>query len=316
MTASGAVVGVDIGGTKVLAAEVGDDGVVVRRALRHTPGRRVEPRLVEDALTQAVHEAAGERPLAAVGIAAAGLVDAAGERVRFAAHLPWVGEPVRTRLEERWGVPVALDNDATCAALAESELGAARGASSALMITLGTGIGGGVLVDGRVVRGFGGMAGEFGHMQLVPDGLACECGSVGCWEQYCSGNALVRHARAHLASSTALAELCDHDPAALTGPMVTVAAEDGDAVALDAFASVGGWLGTGLANLVAAFDPERLVVGGGVATAGELLLGPARTVLASSVLGAAHRELPTLEVAALGPDAGLVGAALMARLLT
>ncbi|WP_127480371.1 ROK family protein [Nocardioides pantholopis] len=307
-------IGVDVGGTKVLAAEVDADGTVRRTARRSTPGRRVEVALVEQALTDAVLEVADGRPVAGVGLAAAGFVDAAGERVMFAPHLPWAGEPVRARLEELWGHPVALDNDANCAARAELRFGVARAATDALVVTMGTGIGGAVVLGGAMHRGRNGMAGEFGHMQVVPDGQPCECGRRGCWEQYASGNALVRHARAHLGSGPGvLRDLCGGDPDRVVGPMVSRAAEAGDPVALAAFASVGHWLGVGVANLVAAFDPELVVVGGGVSAAGELLLGPAREALGSSLVGAAQREVPRLVRARFGPEAGVVGAADLSR---
>ncbi|WP_367650172.1 ROK family protein [Nocardioides sp. zg-1230] len=310
----GVVVGVDIGGTKVLAGVVDADGRVGRTALSTTPGRRVVTSQVEDALVAAVHEVADGRSLAGVGVAAAGFVDLASERVMFAPHLPWQGEPLRDLLAQRLGCPVGLDNDANCAALAEARYGAASGASSALMITMGTGIGGAVLLNGGVVRGANGMAGEFGHMQVVPDGEACECGQRGCWEQYSSGNALVRNARALMAGQpSVLVEMSGGSPDRVTGPMVTSAAEQGDLVARQAFAMVGGWLGVGTANLVAAFDPEIVVIGGGLSAAGDGLLHPARAALRRAVVGAEHRALPDVVAARLGPLAGLVGAALIAR---
>ncbi|WP_432479811.1 ROK family protein [Nocardioides sp. GXQ0305] len=306
-------VGVDVGGSKVLAGVVTATGEVLRTALRRTPGRLVAAEAVEDALVDAVTAVTGDEPLAAVGVAAAGFVDRDGSRVVFAPHLPWRGEDVRDRLAQRLGAPVLLDNDATCAAYAEATYGAGRGVSSMLLVALGTGIGGGIVVDGGLWRGQHGMAGEFGHMQVVPDGAPCECGRRGCWEQYSSGNALVRVARSRLGvEPTVLTDLCDGDPDRLTGPMVTEAAESGDLVARAAFASVGRWLGVGLANLVAAFDPALLVVGGGVAVAGDRLLAPAREALEASLVGAGHREVPPLVPAALGPSAGLVGAAVLA----
>ena len=310
----GLYVGVDVGGTKVLAGVVTGNGAVVSTARRSTPGRRVEPATVEDAMVEAVLEVADGAAIAAVGVAAAGFVDQAGERVMFAPHLPWRGEPVRAHLQQRWGAPVVLDNDANCAAVGEWTYGAARGTHSALMVTLGTGIGGAVLLDGAVHRGRNGMAGEFGHMQVAPGGHACECGGSGCWEQYSSGNALVRFARARIGQeATSLTAACAGEPEALTGPMVTEAAVRGDALATAAFVEVGTWLGVGIANLVAAFDPDCVVVGGGVSDAGDLLLGPARAALAESLVGAAHRVIPPVHQAQLGPEAGLVGAAALAR---
>lgn len=308
----GVVVGVDIGGTKVLAGVVDGEGRVVRTALRTTPGRRGVTRQVEDALVAAVTEAAGGERVDGVGVAAAGFVDSAGERVMFAPHLPWQGEPLRDLLTARLGCPVGLDNDANCAARAEAHHGAARGAASALMITMGTGIGGAVLLDGQVVRGANGMAGEFGHMRVVPDGQACECGRRGCWEQYSSGNALVRNARALMAEQpSVLHDMTGGNPAAVSGPMVTAAAEEGDLVARQAFSSVGDWLGVGTANLVAALDPDVVVIGGGVSAAGDRLLEPARAALRRSLVGASHRRVPPLLPAELGPSAGMIGAALL-----
>lgn len=311
---SGVVVGVDIGGTKVLAGVVDEDGRVTGTALRTTPGRRVVASQVEDALVEAILEAANGQRLAGVGVAAAGFVDPGGERVMFAPHLPWQGQPLREVLQDRLGCRVLLDNDANCAARAESHHGAASGATSALMITMGTGIGGAVLLDGAVLRGFNGMAGEFGHMQVVPDGRTCECGRSGCWEQYSSGNALVRNARSLMSEQpSVLEEMSGGRPDQVTGPMVTAAAEQGDLVARRAFASVGDWLGVGTANLVAALDPELVVIGGGVSAAGDRLLEPARAALQRTLVGASHRVVPALIAAQLGPRAGMIGAAEMVR---
>lgn len=307
-------VGVDVGGSKVLAGVVDGAGLVVSTARRSTPGRRVDARMVEDALTEAVTEVTGGSSPAGVGVAAAGFVDARGERVRFAPHLPWLDEPVRERLEDRWGSPVLLENDATAAAYAETTYGAARGVDDVVVVTMGTGIGGGIVLGGHLHRGLNGMAGEFGHMKMVPGGLPCECGGRGCWEQYSSGSALVRFAREGLGSMPSmLEERCSGNPAILTGPMVTDAAEAGDLLAREAFAHVGEWLGIGLANLVAAFDPACIVVGGGVSAAGDRLLEPARHALLRALVGAGHRDVPPIVPAALGPESGLVGAAALVR---
>ncbi|MGZ5403523.1 MAG: ROK family protein [Nocardioides sp.] len=313
-----AVVGVDVGGTKVLAGVVEGDGTVHHLTRGTTPGRLSRPEAVEETLAAVVARAADGRPIAAVGVAAAGFVDVSGSRVMFAPHLPWRGEDVRARLSARIGAPVLLDNDATCAAHAEATYGAGRAVGgttpSMVLVTLGTGIGGALVVNGRVWRGANGMAGEFGHMQVVPDGAPCECGRRGCWEQYSSGSALVRDARSRLgAEPTVLSELCDGDPARLTGPMVTAAAADGDLVARAAFTRIGEWLGVGLANLVAALDPTLIVVGGGVSEAGDRLLEPAREALGRSLVGAGHRVVPPVVRAVLGAEAGLIGAASLAR---
>lgn len=311
---TGAYVGIDVGGTKVLAGVVDGSGRVLVSSHRSTPGRRVDSRQVEDALSDALAELTDQVAVAGVGVAAAGFVDRTGERVMFAPHLPWLDEPVRSRLEQRWGLPVLLENDATAAAHAEATYGAGRDARDVVVVTMGTGIGGGIVLDRRLHRGTNGMAGEFGHMQVVPDGTACECGGHGCWEQYSSGNALVRFARSRIGSQpTVLEELCGGNPSALSGQMVSAAAEDGDLLAQEAFRHVGEWLGVGLANLVAAFDPDCLVVGGGLSAAGDRLLEPARTALTHSLVGAGQRVVPPLRVAELGPRAGLVGAADLVR---
>ena len=308
-------IGVDVGGTKVLAGVVDESGRVLRSARLSTPGRRVDVELLETAIVAAVQQAADGAPILSVGVAAAGFVDAAGQRVMFAPHLPWQGEDVRVRLQEGIGAPVVLDNDANAAAWAEWRYGAAQEINSALVVTMGTGIGGAIVIGGRLWRGRNGMAGEFGHMQVVPNGHPCECGGRGCWEQYSSGNALVRVARGRIGfEPTVLEDLCAGVPEALTGPMVTEAAEEGDLVAHAAFVEVGDWLGVGLANLVAAFDPDRIVVGGGVSAAGDRLLEPARRAMDRSLVGSGHRDVPHVVRAHFGPEAGMVGAADLARL--
>ncbi len=292
-------VGVDIGGSKVAAAVVDGEGVVLARSDRTTPARTTAPRVVEDTIVDAVTELRAAHSVSAVGIGAAGFVDASGTRVMFAPHLSWRAEPLGERLRERLDLPVIVDNDANTALWAEYRFGAARDADDAVLITLGTGIGGAILIGGRRYRGHGGMAGEFGHTRVVPDGRPCECGRTGCWEQYCSGKALARFARE-----------AGRD---LEGPELTAAARAGDIVAQGAFAEVGRWLGIGLANIVAALDPSLIVIGGGVSAAGELLLAPARPALAAALVAAEHRVIPPLHIAALGAEAGMIGAADLAR---
>jgi len=255
--------------------------------------------------------------VAAVGVGAAGFVDATRSVVMFSPHLSWRREPLRDALTNRLRLPVVVDNDANAAALAESHFGAGAGHRYVLCVTLGTGIGGALVLDNRVFRGANGMAGEFGHMQVVPNGHRCECGNRGCWEQYASGNALVRDARELVAADSPVArhlrDLVGGDPSKLTGPQITQAARDGDPLSIELLADVGQWLGVGLAGVAAAFDPSCIIVGGGVSAAGDLLLEPTRQAFSRSLTGRGHRTEPPILAAALGPDAGFIGAADMAR---
>lgn len=313
------VVGVDIGGTKVAAGLVDPDGRILGRARRDTPHRSTDPDVVEDTIVEVVGELLATTDpgqVVAVGIGAAGFVAADRATVVFAPHLSWRHEPLREALRARISLPVTVENDANAAAWAEWKFGAARGETHVVMITLGTGIGGAILVDGQVQRGRHGLAGEFGHMQVVPNGVRCECGNRGCWEQYASGNALVREAQALLLARSPVAQELRRwvgDSRDLTGPAITESAQRGDAAAVELIAEVGQWLGVGIANLAAAFDPGTIVVGGGVSAAGELLLGPAREVFRRQLTGRGYRPEAQIVAAELGSEAGLIGAADLAR---
>jgi len=311
------VVGVDIGGTKVLAGVVDAEGNVSARLRLDTPHRSKQAAVVEDTIVAAVGHLRNDDDIRGVGVAAAGFVDVAGSTVMFSPHLSWRDEPLKAALEQRLGIPVLVDNDANTTAWAELRFGAGRGYQQMLCITLGTGIGGALVIDGRVFRGANGMAGEFGHMQVVPDGRRCECGNRGCWEQYSSGNVLVREARelveAQSPAAFQLRELVDGDASRLTGPIVTEAARAGDPSAIEMLREIGDWLGTGLASLTAAFDPEVIIIGGGVSDADDLLLDPAREALRRKLTGRGFRPEPPVLKAELGPDAGFIGAADLAR---
>lgn len=309
--------GIDIGGTKISGGVVDAAGCVLFRARAATPDRSTSPHVVEDTIVSVVDEltvAAGpDLSIVAVGVGAAGWVSSDRATVLFAPHLSWRNEALRVALRARIAAPLFVDNDANAAAWAEWRFGAARGYTDMVMITLGTGIGGAILRDGRVHRGRWGLAGEFGHMQVVPDGQRCECGNRGCWEQYASGNALVREAGAMIEAespvATDLAARVQADGGPLTGPLVTAAAQDGDPTAVELLAEIGHWLGVGLANLAAALDPALFVIGGGVSAAGELLIGPARQTFRRRLPGRGYRPEARIVAAQLGNDAGLIGAA-------
>ncbi len=308
-------IGIDIGGTKVKAGVVDPDGNVVDRTGRDTPTH--SPTEVEDTIADIVRELRGRHTVVGVGIGAAGFVDITRSTVLFSPHLAWRHEPLRDAVYRRIGLSVIVENDANAAAWAESRFGAAQREDDLICITLGTGIGGAIMIGGQLYRGRQGMAGEFGHMQVVPSGHACECGNFGCWEQYASGNALVREARRLVveepATAAPLLEGAGGDPAALTGLLVAQVARGGDPAAVELLREVGDWLGVGMAGLAAAFDNGVFVVGGGVSDAGELLLGPARDAFRRSLTGRGFRSEARIVRAHLGNDAGMVGAADLAR---
>ena len=316
----GLVIGIDIGGTKVAGGVVDADGIIIHRARRDTPDRSKRPSVVEGTIVEVVAELmdiVGPDAIAAVGIGAAGFVAADRATVVFAPHLSWRHEPLREALQKLVVVPIFVDNDANAAVWAEWKFGAAKGETHVMMIALGTGIGGGILINGSVQRGRFGIAGEFGHMQVVPGGHRCECGNRGCWEQYASGNALVREAHSMFSANSPIArdllDRVDGIVGNLTGPMITQAARDGDPTARELLAEIGNWLGVGIANLAAAFDPGTFVVGGGVSAAGDLLLTPARESFRRHLTGRGYRPEARIVAAQLGNDAGLIGAADLAR---
>lgn len=308
-------IGVDIGGTKVMAALVDEHGGIVRTVRRGTPGRDVAA--VEDTITEVVQDLSSGTEVVAVGIGAAGFVDAEQATVLFSPHLAWRREPLKERLTARIGRPVLVDNDANAAAWAEYRFGAVQGEPRTICITLGTGIGGGIVMDGRLERGINGMAGEFGHMVIVPEGHRCECGNRGCWEQYASGNALGREARELAASGSPMAvDLLSRAGgvvAEINGPLVAEAAREGDLVAADLIHDMGNWLGLGMSNLAAALDPGAFVIGGGVSAAGDLFIDTTRSAFARALTGRGFRPLPRIELARLGPEAGVIGMADLAR---
>ncbi|KQS59770.1 glucokinase [Geodermatophilus sp. Leaf369] len=309
--------GIDIGGTKVAGGVVLPDGTITATARRATPGKSVEA--TEDAIAAVVDELAERHggPLVGVGVGAAGWFDRTGDTVLFSPHLAWRNQPLRADLGARLQRPLWVGNDADAAAWAEYRYGAARGSDLALVITLGTGIGGGMVIDGRLQRGAHGVAGEWGHMRVVPDGRLCACGNRGCWEQYASGNALGQTAREVASSSPAAAALLldrvGGRAERLTGEDVATAAAAGDPLALELLAEVGTWLGQGIADLAAVLDPGVVVIGGGVSVLGEMVLGPARARLERALPGRGFRPGPRVVAAELGAQAGLVGAADLVR---
>ncbi|RKS07548.1 glucokinase [Nocardiopsis sp. Huas11] len=310
-------IGVDIGGTKVAGGVVTPDGRVLARIRTETPDRSKSPAVVETTIAEVVQELRREYEVRAVGVGAAGFVDEQRANVLFAPHLSWRREPLRDTLTERLGLPVVVENDANASAWAEVWVGAGQGVDNVVVVNLGTGIGGAVVLGGRLHRGRYGLAGEFGHMTVVPGGRRCECGNRGCWEQYASGNAVTREAKELVRAESPVARVLHQavggDTRLITGPLVSELASKGDRACVELLEDVGAWLGTGLANLAAAFDPELFIIGGGVSEAGELLLGPARSAFERNLTGRGYRPTARVAAARLGNEAGLIGAAALAR---
>jgi glucokinase len=289
--------GLDVGATTIKGAAVDDDGMILARHTEYTPSEGTS-REIEDAIVRCVEILRDEVPTArAVGLAAAGWIGADRRSVIFSANFPsWREEPLVEQLEARSGLPVVLENDANAAAWGEFRFGAGAGTNSMAAITLGSGVGGALVVNGALVRGFHGAAGEIGHSVMITDGYPCNCGRHGCMENYVSGRSINRRA---------LPVLGDADLYAL--------ARAGDERALELYTEFGGYLGRGLANVAMLVNPERVVVSGGVAEAFDLFVEPAMAAMRAE-LGPAWQALaPTFAVGMLGSDAGRLGAADLAR---
>ncbi len=307
----GEALGLDVGGTEVKAVRMARDGTILGRSRAPTPAE--DP---EATVATLIELARGLRMEAvrAVGVGAAGMVDVTAGVLRFAPNLAWREVPIAARVHEALGLPAQVDNDATAAVYGEYRFGAGRGYRHLLLVTVGTGIGGGIVADGRLFRGAHGFASEIGHIIVEPGGPACGCGNRGCWEQVAAGRAIDGLGRraARTEAGRALRELAGGDPAAVDGRIVTASARRGDATAVGILNQVGRRLGEGIAGLVNVLDPEVVIVGGGAAVAGDLLLEPARSAYEGAVQAPAHRPPVPIVTAALGNDAGAVGAAALA----
>ena len=310
-------IGIDVGGTKVLGGVVDENGKVIATARKDTP------RQGGSALTQTIADIAQEliqsHDIESVGVSAAGFVSSDRKTMLATPNIAdWNGVNLDAELTKLIGLDVIIENDANAAAWGEAKFGAGRNQAHMMMLTVGTGIGGGVVVNGALYRGAFGIAAEFGHMRVVPDGHLCGCGARGCFEQYASGNALLRHAREAISASPEIARNLlsrgDGTVEGLTGKAITEAARDGDPVALAAFNTTGQWLGAGIATLSVILDPACVVIGGGVIDAGEILLKPTREALERTMPFAGKHPYPQIIAAELGNEAGLVGVADLARL--
>jgi len=304
-------VGIDVGGTKIAAVRVSSDGQMLARFEVSTPAEDMTATL--DATVEAARRVL-DHTVGAVGVGAAGLVEYATGTLAFAPNLAWREAKISEHVSDALGLPTLTDNDANVAAWGEYRFGAGRGHEHVLVVTVGTGIGGGIVAGGKLFRGANGFAAEIGHIIVEPGGPLCGCGNYGCWEQVASGHAITRAGRdaASEYPNSLLSSMAEGDPSNVTGRLVTEAARQGDHLALGIFAEVGRRLGEGIAGLVNVLDPQIVVVGGGAIEAGDALLGPARVGFRGAVEALEYRPEVPLVAAELGPDAGAVGAGSLA----
>ena len=310
----GLAVGIDVGGTKIAGGVVDEKGTILATARRESPATDTDA--IELNIADLVAELRGDYEVEAVGIGAAGFVDSRRSTVMFAPNLAWRDEPLRADLEKRIDLPVVVENDANAAAWGEFTFGAGEDVQDTLLVTVGTGVGGGIVLNGQLHRGAFGVAAEIGHMRVVPDGRICGCGNKGCWEQYASGTALVRDTREQAREGSLIARsLVDRAGGVerIDGPLITEAAREGDSFAREQLAVLGRWLGEGIASLTAVLDPAVVVIGGGVSEAGDLLLEPIRAHYRANLTGRHYRPELEVRAALLGNKAGMIGAADLAR---
>jgi glucokinase len=309
-------IGIDIGGTKVLGALVDTSGTVTLEKRIPSPAQDPDQMVeVVASLITELADAAGQE-LEAVGVAAAGFIDATGSTVLYAPNLKWRNEPLRERLEQRTKLAVVIENDANAAGWAEFRFGAGQGTKDMAMLTLGTGVGGAIISDGQLRRGGFGIAGELGHIRVVRDGRPCGCGRKGCVEQYASGTALLNAAKALVASNDpAAAMLAELSPSAeqLTGQHIAQALLAGDSGARALIEDLGQYLGEAMGSITAALDPEVYVIGGGLSEAGELVLEPIRRSFEAEVPANGFRPVAKVVGATFSNQAGVIGAADLAR---
>lgn len=308
-------IGVDIGGTNLRAAVVDAAGTVLDVEQLPTPP---SVGALEKALSTVVATLRAKHPsVGAVGLAIAGFLTEDQTTVRFAPHLPWRNSEIKQRLSKRLELPVVIEHDANSAAWGEYVLGASKGTTNSVLFALGTGIGGAVIINGQLYRGSFGTAPEFGHLTVVPNGRRCPCGKRGCLERYCSGSALPLTAQDFIAigehKDSALSREFGAHPEEITGRTIVRMAREGDLLASSIIREMATWLGRGLAMVQDIFDPELIVIGGGVAKDADLMIERAENVMHRSIVGAGHRPVARVVIAELGSQAGMIGVAMLAR---
>ncbi len=308
-------IGIDVGGTKIAGGVVDTEGRILAEARVESPADDTSE--IERSIVSLVERLRADHRVDAVGVGMAGYVDSTRSVVMFTPNLALRDVPLRRDLEARLGLPVVVENDANAAAWGEFAFGAGADVDDLLLLTIGTGVGGGIVLGGQLLRGAFGVAAEVGHLRVVPGGHPCGCGNRGCLEQYASGSALVRNARQRAVGgspeSRPLVERAGGDAATITGPMVTELAQQGDPFSVELLSELGRWLGEGIAALATVLDPAVTVIGGGVSQAGDLLVQPARQAFLGEVTAPEHRPIQEIRLATLGNRAGIIGAADLAR---
>jgi glucokinase len=310
-------IGIDVGGTKVLGGVVSASGEILTTARRDTP--REGGRALTQTIADVANELLSEYQVESIGVSAAGFISSDRETILATPNIAgWNGVNLDKELNAILNKRIVLENDANAAAWGEFKFGAGRGRSDLMLLTLGTGVGGGLILDGALFRGAFGIGAELGHIRIVPEGHLCGCGIRGCLEQYASGSALMRHARESISASPDMARNLlargDGTLEGLKGEDITAAAREGDPVALAAFNTMASYLGAGIASLCAVIDPSCIVLGGGVIDAGEIFLGPTREAAIRLIPFSGKHPYPEIIPAELGNSAGLVGVADLSRI--
>jgi glucokinase len=307
-------IGIDIGGTKIAGALVDAQGQIVLE--QRVPSPAGDPEAMVDAVVGLIQRLSANHEVIGAGVAAAGFIDADQSTIIYAPNISWRNEPFKAKLEAKLDIPVIIENDANAAGWAEYRYGAGRGYKHMIMLTIGTGVGGAVIADSHMLRGGFGIAGELGHLRVVPNGLACGCGQHGCLESYASGSALLRAAKELAVSGDPAGQRLreiEAEAGQLTGLEVYKAILENDEGALRILSDLGSWLGQAIASLVAVLDPEIVVIGGGVSAAGELLLNPIRDAYLAHLPARGYRPELKITTAEFVNDAGVVGAADLVR---
>ncbi|HDQ70764.1 MAG TPA: ROK family protein [Chloroflexi bacterium] len=315
MTSQALVVGVDLGGTKISTALVDVNGQIIAHDYRETQADKGQAVVIDrmlDAVRQVMEQAdIPKAQVRAVGIGAPGPLDIHAGVVIAPPNLPgWRDVPLKELIEERVGIKTFLENDANAAALAEHRFGAGQGCDHVIYVTVSTGVGGGLILDGKLYHGAEGAAGEVGHITILPNGPLCGCGNRGCLEALASGTAIAKRAREVVSrgAPTVIAELADGDPERITAKLVAEAAEQGDFEARKILSEAMNYLGIGIASLVNLFNPQVIVIGGGLSNLGERLLEPVRRGVARHAFAAPARTVQVV-LAELGDKSGVLGAA-------